>query len=628
MRKRRRIFIAIALLATGAAETAPHPLVESAPFIPLTTARLPGYAAELAERPLFSKLATASPAALAKTFQALATATPDRRQAARWDYALAMIGTKRAPEALGALDTMLGDDADMALVPAFRLARGIALASLGRNAEAVAMLTDPMLGANPEACMWRLLAQHQESRHAAALAEVRCAIPAINQRARRDAAPFILAASDAAMRSGRYQIALAWLRQLPDGDHAANILRGQVLIASGNLPEGRLRLDRVRAAGSSEQKIAAELALVEALSARHQMPTSEAMRRAERIVFLWHGGEIEQRALTLAYDLAVKQKDDAATLRFGGMMLRYGEPGARAGNILAACQKLLFAILQPGGKLPLADAAGLFWDNRDLAPTGPDGDRLLDLLAGRLAQAKLYERAADLLVYQMRARAKDIEKGPISERVARYYLLAGFPGKALLTLRESDQIAYPPAILGARHRVEAVALYQLGKTDQALAMLADMPDMAGLRGEMLWRRRDWQGLIAKLGGLPEGKTLTAVDQAVILRQAVAMAMTGREGDLAALRARYGARFANLPSAAAFDLLTGPVEAMTSEGIAQAMTAIPTVSVAGEFDALLDTRRQTTDSTPPEAQKMALAQARTVEKQGEAPSAATPAPHHK
>lgn len=593
--KREILLAAIlpAMLGTVAPEAkrhapaAPSALVESPPVIPLGNARLPGFAAELANRALPGgpeMWAAVSPkAALAQ----LAIASPAERQAARWDYALAQIGARRGADALGALDTMLADDPDMALVPAYRLARGVALTMLNRPADALPMLTDPMLARNAEACLWRLLAQVQARRAAPAIAELKCAIPAVNARRLDTAGTFIRAAAWAAIRTNNARIALDWLAQLPDNDGAANILRGEALIALGNLPEGRLRLDRVRQAGRHEHRIEAELALVEALVARQQMPAPEALKRTEQILFLWRGGEVEQRALSLGYDLASRQRNTVAALRFGGMLLRYGEPGARAGEILAACQQHMFAILDPASKLTLADAAGLFWDNRDLAPTGPQGDRMLDLLAGRLAGAGLYERAGDLLSYQMRARAKDVEKGPISAQVARLYLLGGLPGKAILALRESEQPAYPPAILAARRHVQAVALYQLGRIGEALALTEDQPELDALRAEMLWRRRDWRALVAEEGAVPAKGALSAVDQALILRRAVALAMLGDERGLATLRTRYGTPFARLPSGPAFAMLTGPASAMTSDGITRAMAAIPAVSVAGEDDALLD-----------------------------------------
>lgn len=585
---------------------APPPGIPLATTIPLHAARLPGFAAELANRPLPDGPAMWQRRAPDAALAALATARPDQRQAARWDYGVSQVARGRGPEALGALDTMLEDDPDMALVPAFRLARGAALTLLNRNAEALDMLTAPLLLANPEACLWRLLAQVQAERPRPALAQLHCALPAINSRRIYSAATFIRAAASAAIETGQYAVALGWLRQLPDDDGRANLLRGQALLAQGNLPEGRLRLQRVKRTAPPPERMEAELALIEGLSAHNQMPLAEALRRTDRLLFLWHGGRTEDRALHLAYELAEKQKNGPAMLRYGGLLLRYGNPGARGTALLAACQQQLFAILRPDNGLPLPQAAGLFWDNRDLAPTGPDGDRLLDLLAGRLAQARLYEGAADLLAYQMTERAEDVEKGPVSEKVARFYLLAGLPDKALAALRATASIAFPPAIDAARRKVQAVALYQLGHMDEAMAILADMPDTTGLREEMLWRRRDWSRLAdgPDDGAPPAAKDLSPVAQAVILRQAVALAMTGQEEGLARLRARYAAAFARSPSAAAFALLTGPVEAMSGDGLARAMAAIPAVSVAGDYDDMLDARAPAAPAPAPKPKSAA------------------------
>lgn len=579
---------AVALMANAPVTYTPPP------------ARLPGFAAQLAEHP-----AVTSPWGWRvinhdAAWEAIALAQPDNRQAARWDYAMSLIGQASsgfgddlgglATDALGVLDVMQADEPDLLLVPTYRLARGIALARVQRNAEALVMLTDPVLIANPEACLWRLMGQAAQGHAREAMSEASCAVKAINQRKIPAARPFILAASQAAVAAGQSTQALSWLGNLPDGEAAANVMRGRAYMAMGKVGEGRLRLQRAHNTGDEAERNDADLALAEGLVPRGQMSPREALKMLDRIRFTWRGGKVEERALRLGYAIADRLHDRAASLSYGAALLRYFDNGAQAASLLVACQQQLLDALGDGSRMPLADAAGLFWDYRDLAPSGTQGDALLTLLARRLADARLYERAADLLAYQMDARAQDIEKGPVSARVAQLYILAGKPDRALAALRGSDQPVYPPDMLAARHKMEAIALYQMGQSGQALALLDDMPDTAALRGEMLWRRRDWQGLVARLGNISGASkaALSAVDQAVILRNAVALTMLGREADLAKLRSRYGAAFAATPAAAAFSLLTGPVDAMTGDGIARAMAAIPSASVAGEYEALLDT----------------------------------------
>ncbi|WP_221230858.1 hypothetical protein [Sphingobium subterraneum] len=577
------LLLCVAPLLIGAAPT------EEANASPPPATLLPGFAAQLAQMPEITDPSGWHVIPRDEAWEALAIAQPFARQPARWSYALSLIGQGDSSAALGVLDVMAQDDPDLLLVSAFRLARGTALAGANRPVEALAMLTDPMLAANPEACLWRMMAREQAGQADAALAEIGCAVHAINQRPLNRSRPFILAAARSAIAQRQYARAMRWLRQFPDRESTANLLRGRALIGQGDIAQGRLRLERVKVNASPREQAEADLELIAALVPRHLMPINDALATLDRIGFTWRGDAIEERALRLGYALALKAQDSRHILATGGILIRYFDMGADATTMLATCQQQIVSALSRDSRMTLTGAAGLFWDNRDLAPPGQQGDALLLMLVDRLVEASLYERAADLLGYQMRERARDIEKGPVSERVARLYILAAKPDKAILALRESDQPAYPAAMLDARHRIEAVALYQLGRADQAMALLDDVPGTERLRSEMLWRRRDWQGLVARLGTASPSRQLGAVDQAVILRQAVALAMLGREPELAALRARYGAAFTRLPSGPAFALLTGPVDAMTSESIARAMAAIPTASVAGDFEPLLDVR---------------------------------------
>lgn len=567
----------------------PFLLATDAPpaFLSQAAPRLPGFAAQLAEMPPVESPSGWAALPRDAAWDAIATAQPFTRQPARWAYALSLIGQGSGGEALGVLDTMALDDPDLLIVPGFRLARGVALVRLDRPDDALTMLGDPLLGANAEACAWRLLAKEQAGRPFAALAELRCALRAINARSQRSAAPFILASARAAIALRQHARALAWLKLLPDRNSTANLLRGEAYLALGQVQEGRHRLDRAKLSGSPAERAAAQVELVAALLPRGLMNPREAIGKLDALRFTWRGDATEEKALRLAYGLAERMQDGRGLLTYGGPLIRYFDLGPSAGRVLAECQRQLFAVLAPESGLKLADAAGLFWSNRDLAPPGSDGDRLLLLLADRLAETKLYAQAADLLGYQMRERALDIEKGPVSERAARYHILAGQPDKALLVLRESDQPAYPPAMAAARHKMEAIALYRLGKTEMALALLEDMPGAQPLRSEMLWRKRDWQRLAADEAALPAPRAMTPVAQAVVLRQAVALAMLGREDQLARLRARYGAAFAPLPARDAFALLTGPISGMSGDGIARAMAAIPSASVVGADEAMLE-----------------------------------------
>ncbi|PTS78528.1 hypothetical protein DBR17_12565, partial [Sphingomonas sp. HMWF008] len=195
---------------------------------------------------------------------------------------------------------------------------------------------------------------------------------------------------------------------------------------------------------------------------------------------------------------------------------------------------------------------------------------------------------AELLEHQLIVRTKDIAQGPLSARVASLFILAGEPARALAAIRATEANAYPDAMLWDRHRVEAVALDQLGRTNEAMAVLQEVPDGLAIRGELYWKRRDWKALAAVTEPtLTGGEKMTDVMQAKVLRYAIALAMLGREDALARLNARYRAAFGKLPTAATFEALTAAIGAIDPATVSAAMAAIPSASPAGDIADLVD-----------------------------------------
>ena len=519
--------------------------------------------------------------------EALMGGTPAKRQAARWDYARSNIARGRAAEALGALEVMQQDEIDIGLVPSFKLALGAALVQLHRPTAAIAALSSEALVTNPEACAWRMRALAQGGEDRLALRQVNCAIPALNQRHGKERAPFLLAVATSAARTGNPALVIELLRTMAEKDPAANLLRGRALIVLGKIAPGQLLLARVARTGDYGQRLDAELSHLEAKAGTGRIP-ADTMARLRRIRFVWRGGDIEQRALGLAYHVSKETRDMRGTLEAGATLFRYFGGGAYRATLLTDLQATLTAILSPQNPMPLDQVAGLYWDYRDLSPAAAVGDLLVSQFADRLQASGLYERAAELLEYQLLARTQDVAQGPLSAHVASLFILAGKPGRALDAIRETEGHAYPDDILWARHRVEAVALDKLGRANEALAVLQDVPDGDAIRSEFYWKRRDWKALAeATETSLGAAEPLTEVVQAKILRYAIALAMLGREAELARLHDRYVASFAKLPSAATFNTLTGSIGKIDPAMMSTAMAAIPSASPAGEIADLVD-----------------------------------------
>lgn len=564
--------------AVVAAANAPAPL----PSRP----RFPGFAPVLAARPGLADGSAWATLTDADAWSALAHATPANRQAARWGLARSLIGKGRFSESLGVLQIMAADDPDLLLVPSFQLARGATFTGLGQASAALSVLSSPALLGNAEACAWRMRALADWGKGEEALGQVHCALSAINHRPPDERRPFAVAAIRAALAAGRWSQALHWLKW-QNNDDDARVLHGRAYLGLGDYANARAQFEKVSPTAERGESAEAALGLATIAIAQHRLAPAAAVRQLGTIRFGWRGGDFERRVLLLELAQAQATHDPVAILRTGSILLRYCNLGADAAPVLSQLQQSLSAALAPGSKMPLPDVAGLFWEYREITPAGADGDLLALHLADRLQGAGLYARAAELLQYQLTARASDVAKGPLSVRVATLRILAGDPAQAIEALRGSSGPSYSQAMIWDRQRVEAVALALLGKTDAAFAALADVPDGAAIRAEILWRRRDWNGLASVTGAsLPAKVGLSEVAQATILRHAIALAMIGREDKLQALRARYQAAFATLPSASVFDVLTSPVGTVDSAKISSAMAAIPSASPAGVYADLL------------------------------------------
>lgn len=588
------------LLLAGAAAVAapaiPDAPVNSAPAIsapssaPVAppTVRLPGFAAALAQQSEAAMPSLWRVIPEETAWKALAKAVGVRRQQARWDYARSLIGRGRGPEAWGVLEVMQQDDPDLMMVDVFRLARGAALALMARPAEGFAELSGEGLVNNAEACAWRVLTLAQTGFADQAMTHVHCALPSINARKASDRRRFVVGMARAAVETGKPDLALRWLAQLPDRDSTANLYRGRANLALGQGAEARLRFARVEQSGTMAERMDAQLSQIEAKVANGSLKPVGALKELEKLRYVWRGDHIEERALQLSYRLSADIGDLRGALGAGATLFRFYEPGRQGPDFLTGLQAQLAAALDPASKLPLDQAAGLYWDYRDLAPSGAAGDFLVNQLAERLQIAGLYGRAADLLEHQLFVRARDLAQGPLSARVASLHILAGRPDRALAALRKTAANVYPDDMVNARKRVEAVALSKIGKVEEAFAVLQDVPGAPVLRAEILWKQRDWAGLaIESEAQLPAAGRISDVDQAVVLRYAISLAMLGREDALAELRVRYGASFAGLSTAPVFDMLTAAVGSVDPAAVTRAMASIPSVSPAGDIAELIE-----------------------------------------
>ncbi|WP_242184431.1 endoglucanase [Sphingomonas sp. CARO-RG-8B-R24-01] len=543
--------LSVALIGTAPAPVT-GPTDPSPPVVPRTAP----LAAVLAEQALPARDGRWPRIPDAIAWTAIARSTPDTRQAARWTLAQSLIAQERMADASGVLDTMVGDDPALALTAAWRLAHGVVLAALNHPHEALQALGMPALADHPEACAWQERAAAAIGDTVAAARSMRCALPAISGRSGSSRRAFLLSFADVALATGHPADVRTMLAPLGEHDPAANMRRARMLLTQGDHAGARLLLQRVGISGTPELRAEAAVALLDDRFAAGEMTPDAAVHALDGLSF-WRGGTVERRALALRWRIAEAKHDPRAALAAGATLFRYFNLGDQTASTLLRLQGHLRTLVDANGA-PIGAAAGLFWDYRDLLPGGGEGETIAARLADRLAAAGLYGRAADLLRFLLERRPADAATGPLSVRVAELDLLADAPDRAIQTLRAGSAIPFPADIQIRRRTIEAAALYRLGKTDEALALLDGSPGDRDLRSEILWQRHDWTGFATgNAADLPGPGALTDANQARVLRQAVALSRTGNRTALAGLRRRYARSFAVLTTRDAFDFLTAP-----------------------------------------------------------------------
>ncbi len=198
-------------------------------------------------------------------------------------------------------------------------------------------------------------------------------------------------------------------------------------------------------------------------------------------------------------------------------------------------------------KMPLVEVLAIYNAFRELTPVGEDGDRIIEILADRLVGADLLDRAAKLLEYQVEYRLSGMEKARVATRLALVKLLNRDAEGALETLRETSMYPVSEELSRQRLHLTVRGLTEIGKADQALALLNEDASHEAdlLRVDIYQRTKNWSKaaeifprLIGNLG--PDTK-LEDRDLKLILSWAVALSLSGDMEKLTALHTRFGER---------------------------------------------------------------------------------------
>ncbi len=495
------------------------------------------------------------------------------RVEARLALARFLFAHELSAEALGSLKVASVNQPQLDIDPAFRLMRAASNVMLGRVRDAKIDLDASALAEDPAAALWRGYAAWLQRDWATARKELERGKTALGGQPPGWRSKFELALAESLLSLRDLDAAAAAASRAlaanpsPEVSGDTRIVQAKIANARG---DSRAALASLKELAVAPQEIVAVRASFEAARVERTLGATEeaTIEQLEALRLRWRGDSLE---LEVVQQLAGIYAD-RGRYREALMALR-GAAGKHAdhalGRTLRADMSDIFERLFLDGevdKLQPVQALGLFYDFKDLTPVGPNGDRMVRNLAGRLVALDLLEQAATLLQHQVEERLEGVGRAQIAADLAMIYLRDRRPEKALAAIELSRQPNMPSDLLAERRIFEARAFLDLGRTEQAVEILERdrSPEAQRIRADAVWRDRDWPRAAAELKLVLAQRQRTAAlgpaERNEILRTAIALVFAENAAGVQALRKDYGAMMAGTPDADSFEVVTAGVDA--------------------------------------------------------------------
>ncbi len=501
----------------------------------------------------------------------------EKRNAARLDLARFYFARGRGQEALGVLSVVQRDDDKIINKPEFRALVGAASMLSGRLDQAMEYLADPRLDGFQEAALWRGATYAERGDWTKAAEQFSSADSLLRRYPNPLKSRLGLLRAEASIATGDIRSAGIWLNEVSNEfSRLGRSRRGDLLYHLGRVALARRDIDRAtelwgELAASRDLRNAAraEYALVNLGLQQESLELKDAIERLEALRFRWRGDVFEMNVLKRLGELYLQALDYYNGLTMMRLAVTHfpDEPGAQA---LAEEMTSIFRALYVDGeadRLPPLRSLALYDEFRELTPAGTDGDYMIEKLADRLIDVDLLDRAADLLDHQLRFRLQGEEKARVGAKAAIVRLLDRDAPAALDTLSRTNFPNLPKQLEGDRRRIQAKIMFELGRNDEAITLLAGdiSRDADMLRRDIHWREENWSEaakVLQRLAGPPlkEGEIYAESRARYVLNWAVALRLNQDEPGLAHLRDVYGPAMALSPLAESFQFIASPSQA--------------------------------------------------------------------
>ena len=525
-------------------------------------------------------------------FLAAADAPEAKRLPARCDLARFYLARDMYAEAKAVLDVAVSDNPPSAEDSTPMVLRAIANIMIGRPAAAMKDLSNPFVGNQHDAPLWRALANARLGKWAEARDGFRTAeaamttLPLELQRMMlRDMVLASLEVGDitgATSRLNEFEM-VGVPREL---EPAIAVLTGRLAEGLGRV-EDALRAYRT-AYNSWDRPAAAQGRLREILLeyGRGNQDRHGAIDNLETLTTVWRGDHTEVEALQLLARLYTEEGRYRDAFHIKRTALR-AHPNSDMTRRIQEEAMSTFDTLFLAGKgdaLSAIDALALFYDFRELTPIGRRGDEMIRRLADRLVAVDLLYQASELLQHQIDHRLQGAARAQVAARLAVIYMMDRKSVNALAALRTTRIADLNNDLRNQRLLLEARALSDLGRHEVAYEVIANIQgrEAIRLRSDILWASKKWAAAAEQLEAMhgdrwQEFTPLTDTERADIMRAAVGYALGEDAMGLARFRERYLSKMEGA-DARAFEVVTAPIESAGTEfaAIARSIAAVDTL----------------------------------------------------
>ncbi|PHQ71280.1 MAG: hypothetical protein COB93_03555 [Sneathiella sp.] len=355
---------------------------------------------------------------------------------------------------------------------------------------------------------------------------------------------------------------------------ARALLQGMAALQLSDLPLARLKFDEALELGYRPIAERARFTKINGDLEAKEISPEDAIRELEKLDFAWRGDALEVDIQKRLGDLYV------ATGKIGNGLETYKRivrnfPKSPYSRGLGRKMNDMFAeLFLEGGadELPPIKALAIYYQYRELTPVGRKGDKMIRILADRLARIDLLEQSAQLLEHQINFRLKGEERADAGTKLAVIHLWNDKPKDSLRVLYETRWRQLPPSAKKERKYIEARAQAGLQNYSDALDLLAqDNSDDANiLRADIHWKSKNWAKAIPALerlignSGSDTSEDLDRMDRQRIMQLAVARSLAKDKSGIRKMRATFRPKLEGTGDLAAFDLITEENDPSASE----------------------------------------------------------------